>query len=227
MSSKLVRKLRREMTANPKKAGMLGLMVLVAGWFWAPLLSDWFGGGTAPPPVPVVTAETSPVNSPAASTVPQPVVTPSQKLTWQEIAARIDADLLMRPTADLANVDDPFRAPPPPEPEEKPVEKIVVKSIVTPAAAGLSLTSTMIGPRRRSARVLGKSYGIGDHIVGADKILGEVEFTVVDIEPRRIVLERDQQQFDLAIPAPNSGSGTITAVRNSAAAADHEESEEN
>jgi hypothetical protein len=38
---KLVKQLRRDATANPKKTALLGVMALVALYFWGPLL--WKG----------------------------------------------------------------------------------------------------------------------------------------------------------------------------------------
>lgn len=220
MSSKLVRKLKREITASPKKAGALGLMVVVAGWFWWPLLKDWFGPAASPAtPAPAVAATSAPPPVTGSTVVPTPEIAKATKLGWREIAARIDADPLMRPSFNAEEVDDPFRAPPPPAPVEATVPQLVEKPVITPQAAGLSLTSTMVGTRRSLARVLGKSYGIGDRIIAVSKDLGELEYEVVGIEPRKIVLERDHKRFDLAIPVSPSKAGSMTAVRNSATAA--------
>src|ERR1700681_3555557 len=43
VNSRFSVKLRREIAANPKKAGILALLLIVAIWFWAPLLGKWFG----------------------------------------------------------------------------------------------------------------------------------------------------------------------------------------
>ncbi|MBW8884592.1 MAG: hypothetical protein JF612_07410, partial [Planctomycetia bacterium] len=39
---KLAKQLRRDTAANPKKAAALGLMILVALYFWGPLAWKWF-----------------------------------------------------------------------------------------------------------------------------------------------------------------------------------------
>ena len=39
---KLAKQARRDLLANPKKAAILGLMLLVALYFWGPLLWKWF-----------------------------------------------------------------------------------------------------------------------------------------------------------------------------------------
>jgi len=45
---KTARQIRREATRSPKKAAVLGLLCIVALWFWAPLVWDWLGeDGTA------------------------------------------------------------------------------------------------------------------------------------------------------------------------------------
>src|SRR6266576_3193818 len=42
---KLAKQLRRDLAANPKKAAALGLMVLVALYFWGPLAWKWVAAG--------------------------------------------------------------------------------------------------------------------------------------------------------------------------------------
>src|SRR5437762_3182183 len=42
MRSRFTVRLRREIAANPKKAGILGLLLAVAIWFWIPLVAKWF-----------------------------------------------------------------------------------------------------------------------------------------------------------------------------------------
>ena len=44
---KLTKQLRRDIAANPKKAAALGLMVLVALYFWGPLVWSWFAPAAA------------------------------------------------------------------------------------------------------------------------------------------------------------------------------------
>ena len=39
----LVKRLRREITASPKKAAVLGISFVIAIWFWAPLIGKWIG----------------------------------------------------------------------------------------------------------------------------------------------------------------------------------------
>ena len=47
MSSRFARRLRREIAANPKKAGVLALLLVVAIWFWTPLMAKWFANPDA------------------------------------------------------------------------------------------------------------------------------------------------------------------------------------
>ena len=39
---KLVKQIGRDAAANPKKAALLGVMAVLALYFWAPLLVGWF-----------------------------------------------------------------------------------------------------------------------------------------------------------------------------------------
>ena len=40
---RFAKRLRREVIANPKKAAILGIMLLVAIYFWTPLVMGWMG----------------------------------------------------------------------------------------------------------------------------------------------------------------------------------------
>ena len=45
---KLLKQAKRDLVASPKKAAVLGLMLLVAAYFWGPLLWKWMApSGTA------------------------------------------------------------------------------------------------------------------------------------------------------------------------------------
>jgi type II secretory pathway component PulC len=80
---------------------------------------------------------------------------------------------------------------------------------VTPADAGLSLLGTVIGPRR-TALISGKVYQVGREVESKDGYV----FLVKDIQSRRIVLERDGQQFELEMARSRSADSTNDATNS-------------
>jgi hypothetical protein len=200
---KLLRRLRREITGNPKKAAVLGLLLAVAFWFWAPLVGGWLGKSEVAEDVmpQAVATESTPealggsVVATATSKTPVP--------PWPKVAALIEADRRMQPA--LAAADrDPFAAPLPPAaapaaesiveaPQPPPVE-------VTPQAAGLTLSSTLVGPARRLALIDGKPYREGSKVRARQR---DAEFELVEIHPRVVVLAREGRHYELRIPTPN------------------------
>ena len=69
------------------------------------------------------------------------------------------------------------------------------------------LSGTIIGPSRRVAQINGRPYHQGDVV----RLLHDgspIEFMLAAVHPQRIVLQRDDEQFELAIPVP-AASGRI------------------
>ena len=65
----------------------------------------------------------------------------------------------------LTKTRDPFEPAKIEVAQTKPVEPSKPKlPAITPAAAGLVLTSTIIGPQRRVAQISGKTYAVGQTI---------------------------------------------------------------
>ena len=71
----------------------------------------------------------------------------------------------------------------------------------------MSLSSTVIGPQRRVALINGRPYAQGK-TVRAAKDGQQIEFTLAEVHPRSILLERDGQRFELKAPDPTH-SGQI------------------
>ncbi len=202
MPSRITQQLVKECRRNPKKAAMLGVLSLVAMWFWAPLVMGLFGAdqstsakpsaATAPAAAQPVASATQPAlaNKPAASAV-------ASKFDWKEIAESIQGDPLMRPLA-LAPTRNPFvsdeavanDAPP----EAEPVaEAPKAKEPPDPQTAGLKLTGTSVGGSRPMALINGRPYGLGRVVLGE----GDSAFEVVRIEAARVILRRDGKLFEL------------------------------
>ncbi len=206
MSSPFIRKLRREITANPKKTGILAVISVVAIWFWIPLVAKWCGVSEAAPLV-----ATPPAGSPsAAASAPATTVTPTAQATapapiapaehWQHVAERLDRDPRMKPAAEFGQWRDPFgpsaaelaaaqRAA-----TEKQREKISKAELPSPSAAGLVLSSTIVRPGGSVAMINGATYHEGSLVPAGQAGAG---FTLVEIRPRQVVLARDNQRYEL------------------------------
>jgi len=148
--NKLTKKLKRDAQRSPKKAAALGLLCVVALWFWAPLVWGWIApedsasettAATAPGPNPGPTSGVAAGFNPTAPKIDNP--SHQSTVPWQTILEHIDRDPRKKPArlrSDLngpasallqqlipwsstavAAVRDPFERPKPPE-TSKPVE---------------------------------------------------------------------------------------------------------
>jgi len=197
-----MKKLRREIVAKPKKAAALGLLLVAALYFWVPLLM----GPTAVQPGAVAPVAGAPTPSaPTAAAAPVEGPKPVQK-SWQQLAAAIDADPRMRSVETWNNHRDPFEfvATVPNHNEHPELQAAEPQApALNPSEAGLVLYSTLLGSRRRMALINGRRYGIGDSVSG-DKQKSTAQFVVSEIEPRRVVLKRDGERFELKLGAAAS-----------------------
>ncbi len=225
--SKLTRQLRRELTANPKKAGVLGLLGLVALYFWAPLVWGWVVkekptnqpasssvAANAPPPAWAEVAKESPTTAEKETTTTPP---------WDQLVEWIKQDPNTSPAGELGHLRDPFRAvgkevaktDPGEEEKNKAAPKpqpVVVDA--TPGELGLALSSTVIGSRRRAALINGRTYELGQTIK-IDKDGQHIAFVLVEVHPWKAVLERLGKRYDLTIPRPaTSGRIELTGSGN-------------
>jgi hypothetical protein len=200
----VAKRLEREIKANPAKAGGLGVLLLVACYFWAPLVMGFFqsDGGevvqpAATPPSPAATTSTL---VPAGQTMP----TETPTYEWRKYSKAIEEDARMNTGSQLSEGNDPFDGPPiiaPPKPEPPVETPPVVMQPVTPADVGLELTTTLLGARRKIAEIGGKSYTVGDRIE-TEQDGANASFTIVEIYPRRVVLESNGERYELRIPRP-------------------------
>lgn len=206
--SKLVKKLRREVTANPGKAGVLALLLLVAVYKWAPLLTKATTGKTTSSPTAAInpSAAPPPVTSDPSLQAPLAVTTAGTSgglatTNWRDLLKALENDPRMAP-ATIAGLRDPFArlttAAVVEPPKVEPAVDAVVEKEVTPAELGLKLTTTVVGSRRRVARINGQSYVEGQLIVADSR--PDVSFRVRRIELRSTTLERQGKTYRLELP---------------------------
>lgn len=179
-AQRIVRQLRREVKANPKRAALLAALMAVGVYFWAPLVAGWvMPDGAATAPAKKVAAKTS---SALAAPAPGPAgvqpAKPTNAKPWPQLWAAIQDDKRTKPAATLAAATNPFRPfPAPPEAHEetedakatnptaengataanraaKPNSTTPVEA--TPKSLGMKLTGTVIGARQRAAVIDGQ-----------------------------------------------------------------------
>jgi len=222
---RVIKQIGKEARRSPKKAAVLGVLTLVAAWFWGPLLWGWIApqqspdeadtgqaavvGSASPPPVPRPAASGAgsvgegvgrdATHSPAG-------VQPASAADWRELVEWMEIDRLTQPAELTPGQRDPFVHPVEPEPAAVVEEEAGPESEETPVAAdpeslGLVLSSTIIGPKRSAARINGKTYGPGQ-IVVVSKDGRQYEFVLAEIHPRQVVLVRESERFELNLPKP-------------------------
>jgi hypothetical protein len=199
--------------AHPKKAAVLGMLVLVALYFWAPLLGGWLGK-REPPDDLAATSGDAGIGRASGSRRPAPGHAESTGATepkapgcpWTTLDEWIRGDPRTRPTVDLPESVDPFRASAPEAAvvtdadEEEPEE--IVEAAVAPGALDLALSSTVVGAHRRLALIGGRAYEQGQ-TVSVRQGDRSIEFELVEVFPRRVVLRQGDDEYELAIPEPS------------------------
>ncbi len=216
--SKIGKKLKREAANSPGKAAVLGLVCLVAIYFWAPLLYRWTvkSGDTTPTASPDVSAVHSSAPAAMAAAVPgtgatttksNAPETPQPSTDWQKTLQQIESDPDMKPAAFERDIE-PF-AGPPAEAKSQVADLDVapppVAEKITPGGLGITLVGTLVGPDRRAARIGGKTVLVGQSIEVV-KGTERYQFTLTDVQRDRVILMRDGERFELTVkPAASNG----------------------
>jgi hypothetical protein len=193
------------MSKHPKQAAALGALVLVALYFWAPLVWGWVApadmacqpaaGGTEATPAPATGAVARKETS-AASVAP----------AWDVLVDWMERDPRTSAVDRWANTLNPFRAVVPEvatAEDEKANESELEQELRETVSLSLEQVqfSTIVGPGRRAALINGKTYREGRTVTLS---LGEkkLDFQLVAVHAGRIVLERQRKQYELKLPEP-------------------------
>lgn len=234
-AAKLSKQLQRELKANPQKAGALGLLCLVAAYFWGPLIfkSD---------PKKPVPAAAAPVAATTPTTTPETMTTPSsnQHLDWRTLSNKLKTDPSMRSVTGKSDAEiarSPFDAPVKEVKETTPDDDLfdllaeaeadglfdeqpVITKQMTSAVLNtypLRLTSTLVGSRARTAIINGKAYSSGATLGK----LNDVEMVLENVRARSVVIAWNGMRRELRIPKPGEtppgpppDESELTAVKN-------------
>jgi hypothetical protein len=202
--NQFIRRLKREATRNPKKLGALGLLLVVAVWFWAPMVRGW-SHKDEPVPAPQ-TSSTAATGVPGVGT-PNPVGgnepgnPPATTYSWDQVVDWMEKDPLTKAAETLPARRDPFRVPQ----DLVAVEAARARqreqreaSAITPAELGLKLTGTIIGPQRSVALINGRTYRQGTQIA-CEKGGSRYSLRLVEVRRKGVVLECRGTRLQLAI----------------------------
>jgi hypothetical protein len=197
-SNKLIRQLKREVTANPKKTAILGVSLVIAIWFWAPLIGKWTGMKSSGEELatPPAGAEQAPVTA-SANTTPA-TTAKTNTPNWHQVLAWIHKDAFMETHIPLPGERDPFSPSGSQlarhEESKSPAEPVPE---MTPQTAGLMLRSTVIGTSNKTALINGRAYHEDQSVVAAN---GRDRFLLVEIHSNGIVLQRQGRSYEIKIP---------------------------
>jgi len=213
MPATLAQRFKAEVRRSPQKAAVLAVLLAVALWYWAPLLSRLVAGkpGDKLPTAAELTASVAPlaIQPDPAANLPTVAAMAPAAASWEGLLEQIAADERMRSAATLPVARDPFRpiaaatAPPletiaseqtsdSPQPSaEEDAPALDRKPVMLP------LTAIILGRLRRSALIGGRAYQQGE-VCSAQGM----EFRIVSIDRDHIVLERlaDGYRFEQSLP---------------------------
>lgn len=218
-ASKLAKQLKKELTRNTKKTVALGLVTLVALWFWAPLVIKWFGGNSNKKPKAVAAAVETPVavSADPATEATAPKALPT--IAWNLLIDHIAKDELMATATLPASARDPFAltameqqevaaSTPAAVPDASGVVTATVRVDATPGELGLKLEATLVTGRSRRSVISGKTYREGDVVriasvanpaAGTSATTEAIEFVVKSVEQARVVLVRNDKEYPLVL----------------------------
>ena len=193
---KLIAAVRRELTANPKKAAVLALLLAAAAWFWGPLVWRMFGGAKPATPGPAQVVGQSPDRQPPS--VNSAAARPTSG-NWRDLVAARRQDPLAQPATFDPDWPQPFKVQA--LQTAATGDGVGVPTVLTPAQAGLVLQSILYGKAKRAAMINGEIYREGSEVAistpGVDVI-----FQVARIDRSSVSLECYGRTYRLEFPRP-------------------------
>jgi hypothetical protein len=202
-----------DMKASWQKTALLAALFVVGLFFWVPPLIRMVSGGTASPSVAAPTQAN--VSAPTVDSSGAAEATAAQKsaarIGWKDADEMLATDPLVQSAEVAAIQSKPFQIDheqfPPPvlfAEEDDDTELIADKSILEDpdpvamtldAPNGLVLKSTIVGATRRAAFINSRLYYEGKEV----RTREGAKYLVTAIYPRRVVLTREQETYELTI----------------------------
>ena len=218
-SGSFANRIRREIKASPQKAAILAVLGVVALYFWAPLVMKWTSGDK--PLQATAQSTTEAVSTASATEAALPTEKPvATQHSWRELDAWMSQDVHMKPATTALATRDPFRSSNSPEAAAVWTRNLVASGFQTllgapsrllprawrhsngpavePGDAGLVVSSTIVGSRRRVALISGKAYAEGNLVRGEGEF-AELAFELVRVRPKSVLLRRGGTTYELKV----------------------------
>lgn len=214
---KTTTQLTKEIKRNPAKAAVLGGLLLVAIWFWYPLVQKWAGGSSRSVAQETVEHDLVVPQKASLPTPEAPVVTKqvaAGKTDWQTIVKQISDDPWMKKGTLRQNDFDPFY------PEKQPETVLTSTNVesdptpnldVPPDTAGLVVTSVIVGGHVPIARINHQNYRVGDTIRATD---ANIRYTLVEVHSWGVLLKGPQRVHELPIDETPLQANQKLVLRN-------------
>lgn len=217
---KLLKRLKRDLAASPQKAGALGLMVLVALYFWAPLVLKFTRGK---PKANAAAAAASSVILTDDPVLAKAIVHPAANSAhWGRVRLTLAQDRMMLAATHHESWQNPFarlHAPPktlPTDPDETqtaepsplPKTPAVVPAVAKARLEGVTLSSLLIGKRDSAAVIQGSVYRVGDVFsLPGDEGESALELRVQGIDAQGVDFEHDKNKYRIERTKPKLSPG--------------------
>jgi hypothetical protein len=212
---KLAKQLRRDMAANPKKAAALGLMLLVALYFWGPLIANWAMAGGSKRSAKMSTANLILTDDPAEVTQ-QMRARSGGKFRWERARQLMLQDRAMTSAAFDPMWVDPFAKSAqeivleqPSEAGGSSAEQTAAMAPIAADALDLVLGGVFIGSKNRVATINGEAWHEGDMLVVTgreDKSITQ-KVRVLQIRRQGVTLEVAGGLVTLQLSTPSLAQG--------------------
>jgi hypothetical protein len=205
--NKLAERLRRDLARNKAKSSVLGVLCLVALYYWFPLVAKlWSKPDTANKKSDAAaTATEDPVEASA------PTAPPQVDFVWQDFLVWSKNDPRMSAMTLPSGIRNPFQSVATEAvaqangdaSETAEASASAASPRATPAELGMQLKGTMVGRRGSTANISGIAYQLGTRVPAgspeqaASPEAAGMEFMLVEIGDRHVLLERDGNLFRL------------------------------
>ena len=231
MLGALTKQLLHDLKASWQKTALLGLLLIVGLVFWIPpLVRTVIGDSDAKPavPQPSAAAATKPIQVPSTHRAQPSAAKSGEKSSadWERAELILATDPLVRSVEVAAIHGNPFHIDldqfPPPvlfgdEYDDGPdttgdqaANQQTLANSEPQSPEGLVLKSTVVGTNRKAALINSRLYYEGRHVRNKD---GE-SYLLTAILPRKVILTRDLEFFELKIE-PQVSSDGINVERES------------
>ncbi len=228
---KIKKKLKREITAHPAKAAVLGILCVVAIWFWVPLVWGWVSPPNkigATPPAQTTGIPSLPTLGPTIATAESTKPSPSAPdLPWPQVIEWMEQDPRTRPMPmtsaspqvpttspddtvsepSPATARNPFTTPASSQEAIAAREAAVAAEVparppeITPQDAGAAVSAVIASPTGGTAMINGRTYFLGEQVI-LWKDNQTYSYQLARIHPGGVVLSRNGTEYELNIPTP-------------------------